>query len=217
MTKLQYIKLEKDIEKINKCFPKLIINISGKFLIAKGEIDLCSIESEYLDTYTITILILQKRYPRQVPILIEDGKIPRIEERHISKEGICCVDMDYKLSERIKQNLTFYDFLIEYVIPYLTNQYFYDHNEKRWANGEYDHGILGKQEYWLNEIGFESNQFLINGIEYVLKNSKIKRNDLCFCGSTRKTKNCHISQLQELRKISKKKLIIELEEFKKLD
>lgn len=214
--------LSQDIQNVGAAFPKLKYFQTEKIRAMRGDIDICDTNGVYWGTFRVAITI-PDNYPFGVPNLIElSEEIPRDEDRHISENGICCVDMSHELLFLAKRKLLLFDFVKEKVYPYLSNQLYFK-KEKKFAGDEYPHGFEGVVKFYDKRLRLTNHSIIISLLELLITNSAPQRNDPCPCGRTDengkalKTKFCHESEINFLKTLGKEKLREDRENFKKLN
>lgn len=207
----------KTLAKINDRFPKLnaVFSKSGKLVKLSGDLDICDVKGVYWDTFKVEILIPDK-FPYAVPEVFElSYKIPRENDRHISENGLCCLDMEHKLLRQARRGINLYEFIEKIVYPFFANQLYYE-IEGRYANEEYPHGFKGVQLFYSMHLNLHESNAIIRILKAILKNELPGRNDLCPCQSGRKIKFCHKSEIDFLKSVGEARLIKDLEEFMQL-
>lgn len=201
-----------DIKELDRFFPKLKLQKTNAGSFLKGAIDISDNEDRYLKTFEIAIEI-PLRYPYGVPILIElSNIIPRHDQRHITDEGICCVEISHVLEKEAKRGLSIIAFLKKYVVPFLTNQIFFD-VKGFFANGDYRHGDDGILQFYKEDLELSISQSILL-LEHILGARSLYRNEICICGSGKKFKNCHIMQVEFLKAITPAQLSSDLQLLK---
>lgn len=206
--------LETDLEEIQEIFPKLKYFIKDDLRAVRGEIDICDCEGNYWETFKIAVVI-PKNYPFGVPQLLELSKIiERDKDRHISEEGLCCVDMDHELLVQSKKGIKLLDFIKNQVYPFLCNQLYFD-LESEYANGEYQHYFDGVRQFYSRRLRLDDPALIVKILQLVLANKVPKRNVICPCGKD-KIKKCHEKEINFLKSVGAQKLKKDLIEFQKL-
>jgi len=208
-------RLEKDIESLLETFPKLkLVHIKENRWL-KGEIDICDVKGIYWDTFTVAILI-PANYPYGVPVLYEpDGKIERGDERHVNKQGVCCVDMDHELAYQASKGISLEWFIRQKVYPFFANQLHYE-REGSYTQGEYKHEFDGVRQFYSERLNINDDELAIHFLDRLLNNSLPERNDQCPCNSGEKYKNCHEVSLKYLKHVERGRLLSDLKGFKAL-
>lgn len=197
-------------------FPKLnrkIWNEKLKAWLISGKLDICDTSGEYWDTFEIA-LIVPNTYPYCVPKVWElSEKIPRSEERHIDKNGICCVDIEHRLLQMSRKGIKLIDFVTKKVYPYFANQIYYEEKEK-YANGEYGHYFNGTIQFYEEEYFITDKNEAVLILENILSGKLPTNNEICFCGKD-KYKRCHKQTVISLKSVGEKQLKNDLKNFKK--
>lgn len=206
--------LKEDLVETENRFPKLKFNLlSGdKIGVLEGQLDICDTTGDYWDTFTIAILI-PNSYPFCVPIVIERSSIiPRQIDRHISEEGVCCLDIEHRLLYLAKKGIRLSDFIATKVYPYLANQLYF--REKGcYAGEEYAHFFEGIKQFYAEDLGLSDPINALCFLQLILTNCLPGRNEKCPCGSQTKYKNCHSSSIDLLRLVGKERLKKDVEGF----
>jgi hypothetical protein len=207
--------LSKDIKEVNNAFPKLNYFDKSEGIFFKGELDICDTKGNYWDTFTIGITI-PKNYPFGVPLLFEISNIiPREDDRHIDKNGLCCVDIEHELLYLSRQGIRIIDFIRDKVYPFFANQLYFK-EEGKYSNGEYKHRFEGIVQFYNERLNITDNKEAIKILQTLLEGKNHSRNELCFCGSEKKLKHCHLESVIFLKTLGNKCLIRDLEEFEKI-
>lgn len=209
--------LLKHLLEVEESFPKLHFKWSDdlKSAILHGDLDICDKKGAYWDTFNIMVVVGSK-YPFSVPVLIERSeKIPREDSRHISKEGVCCIDMDHKLLHEVRKGININEFLKNRVYPFFSNQLFFEENEE-YANGEWDHQFDGIKQFYSTELNLKDPKLIIDVLTKILTNNLPARNDKCICGSTKHKLCHHMNSIEFLKQLPKRRLTKDLEGFEAL-
>lgn len=204
--------IKKDLMETIEKFPKLKNPIDSKKYNLIGEIDIFDNKGVYWDSFNIEIGIF-KNYPYSFPIVyLLDDKIPLIEDRHMNSDRSCCVEVKHKTILRAKRGISILQFMNEYVVPFFSNQLYFE-KHKDWANGEYLHRGAGIVQFYFEELKLKD----LNTFVFILENLKsFKRNDICFCKSKLKYKKCHQEKLQNILSLPKEVIRKDVEFFKSL-
>lgn len=190
------------------------IQDNGTYIFS-GNYYLKSDDGKFIKSFNIKISPL-KKYPNAVPIVYSTGdEIEKIDDYHISKEGIICFDHTYTLNKLASGGLRLYDF-IEYYFPkyfswVLLKQSGKTENLKEWA-----HQDDGTIQYFQEVLGFDDIEKISSFLECYLKESKPRRNENCYCGSGIKLKKCHLDAVNILRATSRVELQNDYEKIKKV-
>ncbi len=207
-------KFEKDLSAVAEFFPKLAMysdNIQ-KLWILKGDLDICDPEGRYWGTFNIKISI-PFSYPNCVPIVREiSTHIPRIADRHVNEQGICCLDVDHQLLYMAKRGINIKDFIANKVYPFFANQLYFE-KMKHFANQEYAHGFDGIRQFYAESLQLSSPQLAIHVLQEVLNKKVPGRNASCICGGNNKYKACHESVVEFMLVLGKDQLLNDLNGF----
>ena len=158
-----------------------------------------------IKSFNIKIILL-KNYPNVVPIVISTGnEIEKVDDNHISKEGIICFDHNYQLNKIASGGLRLFDF-IEYYFPKYFSWVLLKQNGKNEKLVEWAHQTEGTLEFYQTILNTNNLQIIIRFISEYLLVVKPGRNNKCYCGSEKKLKNCHLDAVNILRGTSKKEL-----------
>lgn len=207
---------EEDKIAILKSNPGLhfVIQNDGTYIFS-GNYYLTDSEGKLIKSFNIKITPL-KNYPNSVPIVYSTGdEIEKIDDYHISKEGIICFDHTYTLNKLASGGLRLYDFIEFYFPKYfswvLLKQCGKVENLKEWAHQ--DNGTI---QYFQEILRISDIDKISDFLECYLKVSKPCRNEKCYCGSGIKLKNCHLDAINILRATSKKELQHDYQKIKKV-
>jgi len=206
--------LKEDIIQVKDRFPKLTfrkIDDSKKYFLS-GELDICDTKGEYWDTFEIIVLI-PDTYPFCIPTVIEKSLIiPRTLDRHISEEGICCLDISHSLILLSKKGIRLHKFIAEKVYPYFANQLYFRENGF-YAGEEYAHYFEGIKQFYREELKIDSPYLAVTFINQILLKQISRRNDKCPCNSGNKFKNCHLASIDLMNIIGVDRLTDDLNQF----
>lgn len=209
--------LYKDVEVVNKIFPKLRFAEKGKsdYWLLHGELDICDIKGVYWDTFLIEINI-PITYPYCIPEVREISQIiPRTSNRHISLDGICCLDITHRLLYMAKKGIQLTDFIRNKVYSYFANQLYYDAN-KFYAGEEFAHNFNGVVQFYKESLNLSDSKIIISILQHILTNQLPGRNEYCSCGSKTKFKKCHSESVEFLKFLGKERIIDDLNGFLKI-
>lgn len=205
---MQKSQIDKDIKEVLELFPKMGLIVDNKVKTLCGEVDVFDSLNNYVDSYSIKVVI-RPGYPYRFPRLFEMGnKFEHIADRHINEDDSCCVCSLQEENLMAQRGISIKSYFLKYVLPYFANQSFFDH-EGKWANGDYDHGSLGIFQYYSELLKIENIQEVISFLSF-FNDLKLHRNDLCYCGSKKKLKQCHEISYREFRELSKRRRQIDL-------
>lgn len=164
--------------------------ISGKFLFS-AEFNGESISDGFdLEVY------IPADFPASIPFVKEvGGRIPR--DFHTNPDGTLCLNVPIELRKMFRTNGTLYDFMTQSVIHFLyAFCYFEKHGEMPY--GEWSHGGKGILEYY-RDIFKVKDDALVVGLLRILVDNDYRGHHQCPCGSGLILRECHGSQIRELR------------------
>jgi len=180
---------------------KQIHDIKNRYNFNQSESEvLCGeLNIDPLGTDIYSLIINISTFPNQFPIVQEVGdRIPCNMDRHINTDGTLCFTTEAKaqiiLRKKVKTLLDFFEYIL---IPFLQNNSYYEIH-KEYLNGEYKHGLVGIFESYADIIDIDNLGLLIDILLLRLDDKKFLRNDICFCGSGKKVKNCHLNGYNDL-------------------
>ncbi len=154
------------------------------------------------DKYFIEIYLAV--FPVSFPKVREFGeRIPLEADRHICPDGTICFCT--KTKEEIflaTKVITLNNFIQFILIPFLQNNSYFEIH-KTYKFGEHSHHPLeANYETYVDILGIENLLVIEKTIDGLINRKRIRPNELCFCESRKKIKNC--SNHQELYRLSRK-------------
>lgn len=160
-------------------------------LALEGKISVLDKENKLWGQFEVLILIKENEYPFTTPVVIEKSEvIDRDWNFHISKEGICCLDIPHKLLKSKRRGITFEQFYRNVIYPFFAN-YLYKESTGNYANGEYKHHFDGIAQFYKEEFELEDFEKIIDLLETAINGIKHQPNSECpFCGSPKYKKCC---------------------------
>lgn len=202
-----------DFEEVKRHFPKLrTIALENGNVLFEGDIDIFDQQGVYWNTYNIRITV-PTQYPRGVPDLYEVSQlIERVIDRHIDHDGLCCVGVSHELFIRAHRDFRIIEFLNEYAYPYLANQSYFM-VEGHFVGFEYKHGFGGVIQFYQKLFKTQDYELIFKFIDSFLHTRLPRYGDMCWCGSVRKYRKCHLLMINELKKIPKNQLKSDLSNF----
>lgn len=141
-----------------------------------------------------------KTYPKGFPVMQDLSKeFPWEDDWHISpSSGECCVCGVIEKEEEAQRGITILEFVKNYVLQFYANQ-IYRKEFGYYKNGEYSHYIEGVWES-LEEEFMTKDRLKIKNYLLEMKNKR-GRNEVCFCGSGRKYKKCHLPRIKIIESV----------------
>lgn len=137
-------------------------------------------------------------YPADEPTAYDaTGRFLPSLDRHILKDGQFCLwlppcspwdrDDPYRLLR-----------FLDEVTVFLERQLIYEATgEREWPGRQYAHGAAGYREFMLSTLD-GNEQHLQSLFPVIIGTSRLSRNELCPCGSSRKYKRCHAEQVESI-------------------
>jgi hypothetical protein len=185
-------------EQVAAAYPNLHFSIRGHTVFLSGSFPLTE-GRRIIDRFLIEIEF-PSDYPRDMPLVREiGGRIPRTIDRHIyGRSGIACLFVPDEQSWAYPEGSTLLDFLNGPVRNFFLGQSLFE-VEGSWPLGQRSHGVKGILEFYAEILGTDNMNTIIQYID-VLRRKEIKGHWLCPCGSAKKLRHCHISQIRDLRK-----------------
>lgn len=182
-----------DIKSALKQYPLLRLIYYNNKIIVEGEIQLLHQTYGEVDKYSVWISF-PSSYPKRFPIVVETNcKIPRIPERHINIDHSLCLAVLPEELKIAKNGITFRYFLDKVLVPHLARETYYN-IERKYPDGEYEHGYDGVWKYFEEMFNTSNKQSIIAEINRITNEKMLGRNEKCFCGSGLKFKKCHLQQ-----------------------
>lgn len=202
-----------EFESVAKGFPDLKPEFENNQWQLVGRIDVIDEFGEKWDQYNVKI-VFPHRYPKEMPIMFETGgRIPREDDYHVNPDGSCCLSVPAMEMIICSRGISAANFIQELAIPYLAN-HTYKRKFNKFAREEYDHGIGGLYQFYADAFKSEQWNLIMAGLRKIVLNELPQRNDLCFCGSAKKYKNCHRQSVEYLSPVSKERLAMDHEIFR---
>jgi hypothetical protein len=165
-----------------------VVTARGSDAVHDGEV--------VLDRYQVEIT-LPRDYPKTSPVVEEiGGRIPRTADRHVSGDGTACllVPEEWLLSP----DQSFRAFLTGPMRNFFLGQLLVDAG-KQWPFGQRSHGHEGLIEAYMELLSINDPTRVAAYIE-CLRRKALKGHFECPCGSKKRLRNCHRTELQELAK-----------------
>lgn len=175
-------------------FPDLWVGFWGKKVFIRGSFPVTA-NGVVIDRYKIR-MELPEDYPVSPPVVFEiSNRIPRTTERHVNQDGSVCTFLPDAAWDSAS-DISVLDFLKGPVNDFFVWQkeveYFGHPSVEAWQ-----HGALGIIDYYAEELGTNNIDVIMTLLDYLQREPK--GHWLCFCGSGKKIRACHLAKLQELR------------------
>ena len=199
---------DNDFKEVKILYPELefsIINdVKYKYKII-GILNITDSEGSHRGVFRVSIYF-KLNYPFGFGALQEISNIiPREIDRHIDKNGFCCICGPLEQAKNERKNVNILYFIQMYVIPFLANQIHFE-AYGYFLNGEYSHYIKGLWESLEEEFQTTDSDKINSILEYI--RSKPSVNHKCYCGSGRKLKHCHVNTVKLIASILKQSKIL---------
>ena len=177
--------------------PELEIKTNETYVLLEGRFVLSGMSGPF-DFYDVKVRI-SPEYPIQEPIVFETGKrIPKEVDRHIfpNNENCCLGVWDEWLLT--SSDHSFQAFLTGPMRDYFLSQSHFEATGE-WPFGERSHGNLGVLEAYCSLLDIEQDHAKACAYLRLLTYKEIKGHHSCPCGSGKKLRDCHRSELNDLQ------------------
>lgn len=156
-------------------------------------------------------LVFPRNYPKMYPVVYDlNNSIPK--NFHTNPDKTLCLTTPIETSEIFFRNNSLENFINSLLIPYLIG-YLYYRDYKVMPYGERLHGIDGKLEYYKEKFNTEKNTSIIKFLQIAVKKN-VRGHQLCPCGSNKRIRDCHATEVKSLFPIPKELLNKEIAELK---
>ncbi len=208
------VNLSKEIKSAINQYPLLKRFDKNSVVTVEGSLELINPDYGKVDMYDVEITFPES-YPFSFPNVKEtSNKIPKIPSRHINTaNNTLCLAVRPEEKLICRNGINFIYFIEKILLPHF-NRETYRELEGVYPDGEYDHGTNGLWQYYINQLPSNTNkEDVIMILELIITNG-IGRNDLCYCGSEKKLKKCHLFILDKLALLGRSYLEKDLNELK---
>ncbi|MFA5297651.1 MAG: hypothetical protein WC389_05520 [Lutibacter sp.] len=209
-------RLRKDLKSfLDKYYKFELVNSKNpNTIILVGVADIADENDGHWESYKIKIVFNENDYPNVIPIVYELSKhIDRNWDFHISKDGICCLNIPHKLIKQKSRGIELTEFYKDVIYPFFANHQF-KLKEEKYANGEYKHSDDGIAQFYSEEFELNEPEIIIKYLELAIGQMKTEANKKCpICGKS-KYKKCCRPKVNKLMIFGKKQLLTDLEIFK---
>lgn len=157
------------------------------------------------------VLIDLKTFPKRFPIVKETNeRIPPIADCH-NPGGTCCFTVKSKELILLRKGMikTIPQFIRLIVIPFFQNNSFREINGY-YKKGEYSHGLPGIFEGYSDILGIKDVGLTIKILIGYIKGEQMNINTPCYCGSSKKFKDCHLYKYNDLKFVDKEIILSDL-------
>lgn len=181
---------------IQERYPELLVTqengecvIRGRFPVRADEI--------IVDHYFVEIWV-REGFPFVIPLVREiGGRIPYYVDRHVFSNGLLCLFLPLERWKHLPDTGTILTYLDRPLNDYLFSQTYFD-KYGTWPFGERGHGSAGYREYLAEVLGTDDPNLAIRFLK-CLGGPYPKGHWLCFCGSKKKMRKCHLDKVIALR------------------
>jgi hypothetical protein len=182
---------------LQKHYPTLHLSVDGEFAEVRGTFPIKSPNGRVLDRWAISIE-LPPGFPKDLPVVRElQKRIPWTVDSHVESDGKACVLLPDERFRIFPEGAPFLDFLNGPVLSFFLGQSLRALGEE-WPFGEWGHGANGIFEFYKELIGTDDKQVLISYLK-VLSKQSFKGHWDCPCGSGKKMRKCHRTEISNLR------------------
>jgi hypothetical protein len=212
MDKSALRQLRYEAQKTIDKYPGLNIKYVGEVPVEiYGNFKIIDNHGEVQGDYDIRVLI-SKYYPKGFHHLIETSqKIERLIDRHIDKDGNCCVEIRQKAIMIAHTGIGINHFFDKYVYKFFCWQLVYEEDPN--VIEQWEHYDPGTRQFYYELLNCKSDEVVRNCLEAVLNKRIPERKELCACGSGKFTKNCHGSIFYDLEKLGTNQLMADVKLF----
>lgn len=189
----QLSRLKEDLE---KKYPDLYLTVEGDLVYLRGTIPILHDDAE-LDRFQVEVMI-PPDFPKNIARVRETGdRIPHTAYWHTYIQGGLCITVpeDWLIDANYTSLIAFLDGPVR--------NYFLGHAlaecEIKRPMGERQHGSKGLYEAYGDMVGSSQPEVIEKNLEYLTK-KKIKGHWDCPCGSGKRLRDCHRSDIINLQK-----------------
>lgn len=184
-------------EELVRHYPELHLYERAGFVELMGSFPITHDGAE-IDRFKVHIL-LPPDYPKAPPIVWETaGRIPRVIARHIYPSwGICCFFYPDEYRLRYPEGMSLFDFLQGPMRDYFLGQLAIEAGQP-WPFGQRAHGKAGGFEFYEEFLGIKGKDAVLNYLQ-CLGYDSLKGHQRCPCGSGKRLRDCHSTDLARLR------------------
>lgn len=188
---------EKERREVEREYPGLCFRFVGELVVVEGDFPLI-VEGKVRDRYSLEIA-LARDHPRSLPLVREvAGRIPRKSERHMNGNGTACVLLPDERWKSWPVGAPLVDFLNGPIRNYFICQSVVESGEP-WPMPQLGHGAEGIRAYYRELLDSEDEDVILSYLA-CLEAKQVKGHWLCPCGDGKRLRDCHFTQVLELRK-----------------
>lgn len=183
-------------EDLERRYPDLLLSVEGDLVRLRGSFPVIDDGAE-LDRFYIEVTI-PAEFPRKIPVVRElAGRVPRSPDWHTFDAGTLCVIVpeEWLANPDSGSILAFLDGPVR--------NYFIGHAlaecGRQRPMGERPHGRAGLLEAYGELIGISDAAAIEKCLSYLARD-RVKGHWDCYCGSGKRLRHCHMTQIIELQK-----------------
>ena len=181
---------------IQERYPELFVTRESGECMIRGRFSVRA-DDTVVDHYFVEIYV-RKGFPFVTPLVKEiGGRIAHHADRHVYLEGFLCLFLPLERWKHLPDTATILTYLEGPLNDYLFSQTYFE-EYGCWPFGERGHGKTGYREYLAEVLGTDDANVAIRFLE-CLKGRDPKGHWLCFCGSGKKMRKCHLDKVIALR------------------
>lgn len=155
-------------------------------------------DGKELTRFSIRIELVQE-FPGELPVVFETGnRIPRIPDRHVNKNGSCCLGVPSAIRRRLGRSFSLGAFIDGPLNDYFLFQSLTERGLP-WSGREARHGELGVADSWSRIFPADSPLQMARVLIAATKPLLPKKNGRCPCGRRRRARRCHRPAIIRLR------------------
>ncbi len=175
-----------EMSAVRRRFPDVRIDESLGCIVLEGAFPVRMESGSTLRHYRLRI-VFPPNYPDWIPdsFMLETSVAP-IAERHIEKNGRCCLCLPHEIPKGIRFD-TYVDRLLT---PWLVGQAFYDEHD-RWPWPARDHNKKGILQGFAELLGITDFDVVERYARLLVRKNPAKGHEPCPCGRGKKLRDCH--------------------------
>lgn len=194
-TVLPHAKAERMQGELDRKFPDLTVGCAGSNIHVRGAFPILH-NGKVLDRYQIKIDWSDS--DTEAPLLFETGgRIPWTRDRHMGEGGKACPIVPEEWLLRPREMRTIVHYLEGPVRDYFLWQGLVERGESP-PGGQRSHHVPGLIEAYGEMLSMSGDAAVKQCLEYLTR-ERLKGHWMCPCGSNRRSRNCHIEHLRELK------------------
>lgn len=177
---------------------EMVLTGSFSFSVKSNEADIIS------NTYDVKIIV-PFAFPKEIPTVIEAGKIPRNGEFHVNPDGTLCMGSPLRLLQILSEKPTLPGFAESCLVPYLYAVSYKLKHGGGFIFSELKHGTPGIIEDYQNLFGLQNKEQVIQALELLGKKQRSANKGLCPCGCGNRLGKCQFRfKLKKYKNIAKR-------------